>query len=83
MKIYDLDSFRLPRIDVRQLLWGSGKLEKSENRMLGGAIGAPEARNMLGMLVVMSLQLSESIGGIEMEFLKKSQNMMFLKKMTI
>ena len=24
----------------------------------------PEARNMLGMLVVMSLQLSESIGGI-------------------
>ncbi len=31
------------------------KLEKSENMMLGGAVGAPEARNLLGMLVVMSL----------------------------
>ena len=31
------------------------ELEKSENLMLGGAIGAPEARNLLGMLVVMSL----------------------------
>ncbi len=40
------------------------KLEKSENLMLGGAIGAPEARNMLGMLVVMSLQLCMAIGGI-------------------
>ena len=40
------------------------ELEKSENMMLGGAIGASEARNMLGMLVVMSLQLSISIGGV-------------------
>ena len=39
------------------------KLEKSENLMLGGAVGAPEARNKLGMLVVMSLQLSVAIGG--------------------
>ena len=39
------------------------KLEKSENLMLGGAIGATEARNKLGMFVVMSLQLSIAIGG--------------------
>ena len=39
------------------------EVEKSENVMLGGAVGAPEARNMLGMLVVMSLQLSMAIGG--------------------
>ena len=32
----------------------SEKLEKSENLMPGGAIGAPEARNKLGMLVVTS-----------------------------
>ena len=31
------------------------ELKKSENLMLGGAVGAPEARNMLVMLVVMSL----------------------------
>ena len=31
------------------------ELEKSENLVLGGAIGAPESRNKLGMLVVMSL----------------------------
>ena len=40
------------------------KLEKSENLMLEGAIGAPESRNLLGMLVVMSLQLSMAIGGV-------------------
>ena len=40
------------------------ELEKSENMMLGGAIGASEARNMLGMLVVMSLQLSIVTGGV-------------------
>ena len=39
------------------------KLEKSENLMLGGAVGAPESRNKLGMLVVMSLQFSVAIGG--------------------
>ena len=39
------------------------KLEKSENLTLGGAIGATESRNKLGMLVVMSLQLSVAIGG--------------------
>ena len=33
----------------------SEELEKSENLMLGGAVGVPEARNLLGMLVVMSL----------------------------
>ena len=38
------------------------KLEKSENLILGGAVGAPEARNMLGMLVVMSLQLFIAFG---------------------
>jgi hypothetical protein len=32
------------------------KLEKSENLMLGGAVGAPEVGNMLGMPTVMSLQ---------------------------
>ena len=30
------------------------EVEKSENLMLGGAVGAPETRNKLGMLVVMS-----------------------------
>ena len=40
------------------------KLEKSEFLMLGGATGATESRNMLGMFVVMSLQLSVAIGGI-------------------
>ena len=39
------------------------KLEKSDNLMLGGAVGAPEARDMLGMLVVMSLQLFIGFGG--------------------
>ena len=29
------------------------KLEKSQNMVLGGAVGAPETRNKLGMLVVM------------------------------
>ena len=44
----------------------SERLAKSKNMMLGGAVGAPEARNMLGMLItlVMSLQLSISIGGV-------------------
>ena len=40
------------------------ELEKSEIRAWGGAIGATEARNKLGMLVVMSLQLSMAIGGV-------------------
>ncbi len=48
-------------------------LEKSENMMLGGAVGAPEARNMLGMLVVMSLRLSISIGGVQSRFSKNHQ----------
>ena len=39
-------------------------LEKSENMMRGGAIGAPESRNKLGMTIVMSLQLSIAIGGL-------------------
>ena len=42
----------------------SEELEKSENLVLRGAEGAPETRNMLGMLVVMSLQLSIAIGGV-------------------
>ena len=50
------------------------ELEKSENRMLGGAIGAPEARNMLGMLVVMSLQHCMATGGVQMRFSKISKN---------
>ena len=41
----------------------SVELEKSINTMLGGAIGPTESRNKLGMLVVMSLQLSMAIGG--------------------
>ena len=40
----------------------SVELEKSSNMMPGGAIGATESRNKLGMLVVMSLQLSMAIG---------------------
>ena len=40
------------------------KLEKSEILMLGGATGTTESINKLGMLVVMSLQLSVAIGGI-------------------
>ena len=36
-------------------------LEKSKNMMRVGAIGATESRNKLGMLVVMSLQLSVAI----------------------
>ena len=39
------------------------KLEKSSNMLVVGAIGAPESRNKLGMLVVMSLQLSIAVGG--------------------
>ena len=39
------------------------KLGKSENLMLGDTVGAPETRNMLGMLVVMSLQLFIAFGG--------------------
>ena len=38
------------------------ELEKSRNMMQGGAIGAPESRNKLGMLVVMSLQHSVVFG---------------------
>ena len=43
----------------------SVELEKSSNTMPGGAIilCAIESRNKLGMLVVMSLQLSVAIGG--------------------
>ena len=41
----------------------SVELEKSRNMMPGGAVGATEARNKLGMLIVMSLQLSVAIGG--------------------
>ena len=46
----DFDSIRLPRLEAPPL---RVKLEKSENLMLGGAVGATEARNKLGMLVVM------------------------------
>ena len=42
----------------------SVELEKSKNMVRVGAIGAPESRNKLGMLVVMSLQLSMAIGGV-------------------
>ena len=52
------------RVDVRQLSRGVGGAREIRKMMLGGAVGAPEARNMLGMLVVMSLQLSISIGGV-------------------
>ena len=41
----------------------SRELEHSENSMLGGAIGATETRNKLGILVVMSPQHSIAIGG--------------------
>ena len=61
MVLVDLGSFRLPGVVAPQL---SVKLEKSENLMRGGAMGATEARNKLGMLVVMSLQLSMAIGGV-------------------
>ena len=33
----------------------SVELEKSRSMMPGGAVGAPESRNKLGMLVMMSL----------------------------
>ena len=56
------------------------KLEKSENLMLGGAIGAPEARNLLGMLVVMSLQLYTVTGGVQMRFSKNHQKLTILWK---
>ena len=58
----------------------SEKLEKSEILMLGGAIGAPEARNLLGMLVVMSLQLSMAIGGTWTRF---SGNLLYSAPTTI
>jgi len=65
LKIHDLDRFRLPSVEC---LWSydlyqERELEKSRNMMPGGAIGATESRNKLGMLVVMSLQLSMPIGG--------------------
>ena len=41
----------------------SVELEISRNTIRVGAIGATESRNKLGMLVVMSLQLSVAIGG--------------------
>ena len=41
----------------------SVELEKSSNMIPGGAVGATESRNKLGMLLVMSLQLSVVIGG--------------------
>ena len=44
----------LTRVDVRQLSRGVGGAREIRKMMLGGAVGAPEARNMLGMLVVMS-----------------------------
>ena len=49
------------------------KLEKSENLMRGGAVGAPEARNKLGMLVAMSLQLSMAIGDVQTRFSENLQ----------
>ena len=41
----------------------SVELEKSRHMMPGGAIGATESRNKLGMCVVMSLQLPVAFGG--------------------
>ena len=38
-------------------------LEKSRKMMRGDAIGATEFRNKLGMLVMMSVQLSVAFGG--------------------
>ena len=61
MVLVGLGSFRLPRVVAPQL---HVELEKSEIRVWGGAIGATEARNKLGMLVVMSLPLSMAIGGV-------------------
>ena len=41
----------------------SVELEKSSNMIPGGAVGATESRNKLGMLLVMSLHFSVAIGG--------------------
>ena len=71
---FDLGSFWRPGVVAPQL---SVKLEKSENLMRGGAMGATEARNKLGMLVVMSLQLSMAIGGVQMRFSENLQKVTF------
>ena len=60
MKFHD---FGYPGWFGRVASMRSVELEKSKNLMPGGAIGATESRNKLGMLVVMSLQLSVAIGG--------------------
>ena len=43
---------------------GVVEARKTRKMMRGGAVGAPESRNMLGMLVVMSLQLFVAIGAM-------------------
>ena len=60
MEIYDLG---YPGLLGRVTSMRCVDLEKSKNTIRVGAIGAPESRNKLGMLVVMSLQLSVAIGG--------------------
>ena len=60
MKIHDLGyPGRFDRMTSPRCV----ELEKSKNIVRGGAIGATESRNKLGMLVVMLLQLSVAIAG--------------------
>ena len=55
MKINDFGDLGYPGRMVVSPREEPQELEKSKKIMLGGTIGAPEARNLLGMLVVMSL----------------------------
>ena len=59
IKIHD---FNYPEWFGRMI--SSVELGKSSNMMPGGAIGATEFRNKLGMSVVMTVQLPVAIGGI-------------------
>ena len=54
------DDFSYPEWSVRRLSGGVGSSNLTEYLMLGGLI---EARNVLGMLVVVSLQRFIALGG--------------------
>ena len=60
MKTHD---FGYPEWFGRMSSTRSVELEKSRNMVRVAVIGAPETRNKLGMLAVMSLLLSMPIGG--------------------
>ena len=60
----DFSSYRLSRVGGCCSLAGAGGAAEVMREVRRGAVGAPEARNVLGMLSVMSILLCVTIRGL-------------------